>query len=716
MTLTRRNILSTLLALLACTAIHAVPAKRGVQRTLTLSDGSTVSAQLVGDEFGHYWAAADGKAYQMIGDDTHYTEVQPQAVSSRALARRSAANARRSARMAPQRAAGTRYHGEKKGIIILVSFTNTAFKTSADYMRRVANEENFSDGRFRGSMYDYFNAQSEGQFQLTFDVVGPYTVSEKSSYYGANDSEGNDKYAATMVIEALKLADDDVNFADYDWDGDGEVDQVYVIYAGKGEADGGAANTIWPHEWMLSEAKEYGDGTGVQTLDGVRIDTYACGGELNGSSGQLAGIGTMCHEFSHCLGYPDFYDIDYSGGQGMFDWDLMDDGSYNEDGYLPAGYTGYERWVAGWKEPIVLEKDTEVEAMMSLQDGGDTYIIYNGGNSNEYYMLENRQKTGWDAGIPGEGLLIVHVDYQRRAWAENTVNDTPSHQRMTWVAADNNYQYTTYSGTRYYSFSGAANDPFPYGRVNAFNSTTTPAATFYNKNSDGTYFMDSSVEDIRRNADGTVAFTFKAASTVKPPVSGGSNRFKMLTTTEDMTSGMRCIIACGSNESAAGRLVGDTYLSSVEVLINGDVIFANSDVAVFIAQQQPTGGWTLLNEDTNEYLYAYSAKKLGYSSTPFTWSLEQGTNGVIVKADGKGTMLYNVNSPRFNTYTSSPTKSMIQACVYMVYDSDISTIISSDMTRIATQSNNVYTIDGRRLGATPAKKGVYIVNGKKAVF
>jgi len=506
--------------LLSAVVINAVPVKPGLKRVLTLSDGTKVSAVLLGDEHGHYWQGSDGNAYQIVGEDETVQRVDVQQVRRRAAIRRDASNQRRGRRLAPRKVGKvSNYTGQKKGLIILVNFLKTEFKplnTNALY-QRIANEKDFSYGSFEGSMYDYFYDQSEGRFELTFDVVGPVQVSNIASYYGANDSEGNDKYPAKMVIEALKLANSQVNYSDYDWDGDGEVDQVYVVYAGKGEANGGGANTIWPHEWTLSEAAYYGDGSGAQTLDGVRIDTYACGSELN-ESGSIDGIGTMCHEFSHCLGYPDFYDIDYSGGQGMFEWDLMDTGSYNGGGYLPAGYTSYERWVAGWREPIELTSTQAVTNMKALQEGGDSYIIYNQGNRNEYFLLENRQKTRWDAEVPGSGLLILHVDYDESIWAYNQPNDDPSHQRMTWIAADNEYQYTTYQGEKYYTTDGAAKDPFPYGSVNSFGKTTTPAAKFYNKNSNSTYYLDSSIENITQNSDGTVSFKFKAASNVPKPV------------------------------------------------------------------------------------------------------------------------------------------------------------------------------------------------------
>ena len=138
-------------------------------------------------------------------------------------------------------------------------------------------------------MCDYFKAQSAGQFELDFDVIGPVTMSNTYSYYGGNDRSGNDKYPGKMGREACTAIKDSVNFSDYDWDGDGNVDQVFVLYAGQGEADSGIENTIWPHEWQLSSS-DYG---GSLTLDNVTIDTYACSNELTSNS-TIEGIGTIC--------------------------------------------------------------------------------------------------------------------------------------------------------------------------------------------------------------------------------------------------------------------------------------------------------------------------------------------------------------------------------------------------------------------------------------
>ena len=636
-----------LLALMMISA-YAVPAKRGVTRLITLTDGTTVSARLVGDEHGHYWLAADGKAYQAVGDAGTFCEVDAAQVRNKAKVRRSQSNSRRVKRLAPRRVGVVNsFTGEKKGLIILVNFKDTKFKNAHNnaLYQRIANEEDFKYDKFVGSVYDYFRAQSDGQFLLNFDVLGPVEVSREQAYYGKNDKHGSDLYAATMVIEALKLIDEDVNFADYDWDGDDEVDQVYVIYAGKGEADGGDDDTIWPHEYTLDNAHYYGDGEGSQTLDGVKIDTYACGSELNGS-GTIAGIGTLCHEFSHCLGYPDFYDTDYSGGQGMGYWDLMDSGSYNDDGYQPAGYTSYERWVAGWKTPTELSADTTVTDMKALQEGGECFIIYNSGNPDEYFLLENRQKTGWDESLPGKGLLILHVDYDATAWEYNQPNDDPNHQRMTWIPADNEYQYSIYQGTKYYKEEGMATDTYPYGLKNSFSRSTTPAAKFYNKTTNGSYYLDAGVMDIQQNSDGTIAFSFTGNDSGG---TGDASIFKLVKNVSDLVDGARCIIACGTKEKAAGEM-DNNVLPAVDVTIQDNQITDNGELLVLTLVKK-TSGYAFVNEEGN-YLYSTTTRKLSYSSLEKTWTLSNGSKGVIMTFGSNGTIQYNSRFPRFTTYSS----------------------------------------------------------------
>lgn len=512
----KRVYIIILLLTFITTGIFAIPAKPGQWRMITLADGTRIKVVLKGDEHAHYMEDSLGNAYQRVEEMSYFQMIDKDDIVARSRTLNTAQRLRRDARMAKSAKGRGGLTGEKRGLIIMVEFSDKSFWENHDkaYYERVANEKDFhhEDG-FQGSIYDYFYAQSEGLFQLTFDIVGPVKLEKTYAYYGANDRNGEDKNDGEFAYDAISAAKDSVDFTKYDWDGDGEVDQVFLLFAGPGEANGGDANTIWPHEWNLKEAYNR-----TITSNGVVINTYACSCELQPdeitSSGRVTswkidGIGTACHEFSHCLGYPDFYDTRTNAvGQGMGYWDLMDSGAYNGDGFLPAGYTSYERWVAGWKEPIILSEPTTVSDMKALSEGGDSYIMYNDGNENEYYLLENRQLTHWDEAIPGKGLLIIHVDYDAKAWENNTVNNVTNRQRMTWMAADNYYQFFLYQGVRYYEFSGMTTDTYPYKNNNSFGNTTAPAAMLYNTNTDGKKYLNKKVYDITQNEDGSISFSF----------------------------------------------------------------------------------------------------------------------------------------------------------------------------------------------------------------
>ena len=511
----------------ATVAVLAVPARRGTWRTLRLADGTEVRAQLVGDERGHCWVAEDGTKYAPEGETGRYAPVTRVCPTRKAAPRRTSSGKARVRRSAAQRR--TAYRGTKRGLVILAQFSDYAFATGHDIVlyANILNKEGYTDSNgFRGSVRDYFKAQSGGVFDLQFDVVGPVTLSKKQNYYGKNDSRTDDDlHAAEMVIEACKLADAaGTDFSRYDWDGDGEVDQVYVVYAGMGEADGGEAYTIWPHEYDLESAKYYGDGTGPLRLDGVKVNTYACGSELDGSS-HIEGIGTFCHEFSHCLGYPDMYDTEYAGNFGMSDFDLMDMGSYNGNGFQPAGYSSYEKWVAGWLTPTVLaDEEVTVTDLKPMSEGGEAFVIYNRAHPDEYYLVENRQKTNWDSQLPARGLMVIHVDYNELCWEWNMVNTVidyeqeygkdyagikNDHQRLTIIHADNNddSQYWRPKGG-YYSRQTLSTDLYPYARRDSLTNESAPAATLYNDNTDGTKLMNIRLTAITQNSDGTMSFRY----------------------------------------------------------------------------------------------------------------------------------------------------------------------------------------------------------------
>lgn len=493
----------------------AVPAKPGVWRTISLTDGTQVKVQLVGDEFMHYYQSEDGTRYLYDAASATYQVYSDSQFSNfrrKTVARRAKANNRRAVR---RKANVTNiFQGTKKGLIILAQFTDSKFQSGHDraLYNKIANAENYTDNGFRGSVKDYFKAQSAGQFELDFDVVGICPLKNPCSYYGGNDAyTGNDLRAGEMVAEACQwAATQGVDFSKYDWDGDGEVDQVFVLYAGKGEANGGAVSTVWPHEYALS----YSDYGKSLSFNGVIVDTYACSAELNDRD-QLDGIGTFCHEFSHCMGFPDLYDTGYSGWFGMGYYDLMSAGNYNGDGKCPAGYSAYEKHECGWltyQDVTHIDEALNVTGLKAISDGGSAYVIKNKAHEDEYYIIENRQNTGWDAYLPSEGVMITHVDYDAYIWWNNMPNTKGNYYDENKNVYYNDHQrLTIFRAGRSTSDYGVASDLYPYNTKNSLTAESNPAATLYNKNSDGIKYMLVDITDISVASDGTASLTFSKA-------------------------------------------------------------------------------------------------------------------------------------------------------------------------------------------------------------
>lgn len=501
-------------------AANAVPAKK-LQKVITLTNGTQVSVELRGDEYLSWWEGTDGTAYRATADENVFEAFDLEAQKPAAAARRARAEQGRVARLArvknslkgaddKMRGLGgdhITYKGVKKGLVVLVDFKNKKFADGHDleYYKNVINGKDFSDEEegYVGSVRDYFLAQSNGQFELDFDVVGPVTMSKNYGYYGNDGAYQKDEKVYEMIKEACDGIQDKVNLKDYDWDGDGEADQVFFLYAGLGQASGGSPGTIWPHE---SELRYWP--CGVLSYSTGKINTYACANELQpetqGSSRYIsAGIGTICHEFSHCLGFADMYDTTGGGGYGMSVFDVMDQGSYNGNGFVPCNYTAFERIYAGWVEAIELESPATVKDMKSVSDYGRPFIMYNYKNTNEYFLMENRQNTGWDKGLYGSnGLLIVHVNYVPSRWANNSVNSSAEKiQCCTVVNADGSRENTQYS---------LQGDLYPYEvkgvtMNDEFTDESEPAAKLYTKNSDNSYALGIPITQIKRSK-GSVSF------------------------------------------------------------------------------------------------------------------------------------------------------------------------------------------------------------------
>lgn len=516
-------ILNALLCLVL--SVWAVPAKRGVWCSLSLVDGTEVMAQLVGDEFLHYYVSEDGTKYVQDESTGLYRKMTDEVTAQRRAAVRRAQAQGRQKRMLRKAQASNVFQGTKKGLIILVQFTDSKFKSGHDLAlyERIANDENYSGNNFRGSIKDYFKAQSHGLFELDFDVAGICQLQHPYAYYGRNNSEEEDVKPGEMVAEACLWAHEQgFDFSKYDWNGDGEVDQVFVLYAGHGEASYKDANTVWPHMFYLS-ASDYGK---PLSLDGVTVDTYACSSELNGD-GNLDGIGTFCHEFSHCMGFPDLYDTSYAGWFGMGDFDLMCSGSYNGDSKCPAGYSAYEKAECDWltlKDMTNIEQETSIAGVQSMSADGDAYVIKNKGHEDEYYILENRQKTGWDSYLPASGLMITHVDYDADIWDWNMPNTSGKYEDANGNTKTNDHQrLTIFRAGKSTDEYGDASDLYPYGSNNSLTATSSPAATLHNTNSDGSNYMHIDINNIAVKS-GKASFTLsnRNAGTDTPVIPSGS--------------------------------------------------------------------------------------------------------------------------------------------------------------------------------------------------
>ena len=451
----------SLTILLLTLSTFAVPAYRGWQ-TKSQPDGTTLQVRLIGDEFHHYWQDQAGNVVKC--DSLGYWRVVESQPTPATIKARRQASAMLQSR--PKKAVGS-VNLAPRGLVILVNFSNSKFANNQAAMNELMNSDNYTYNGATGSVRQFFSDQSEGQYTPQFDVVGPVTLPNNMAHYGGNDAYGDDKLPGDMVIEACSIANalHNVNFTQYDNDSDGKVDFVYIIYAGKGEADGGADETIWPHNWSISGAYYYKYCTYAENkrnFDGKTIDNYACSGEIDGQTGKRAGIGTIVHEYSHVIGLPDLYDIDY--GQNYENeatpgaWHVMDGGSYNNDGNTPPNYSIYDKYFLGWKTPTNLGATAQNLSLKAAgTDGYNAYQITTSGNSllaatntDPVYYIENRQQSGWDAHVPGHGLVIWKLMYNQSVWNDNAPNATPGTIRYAVVSASG---ATTKIGT--------AADPFP---------------------------------------------------------------------------------------------------------------------------------------------------------------------------------------------------------------------------------------------------------------
>ncbi len=427
------------------TAFGGAYASKAVPRSfeVTLADGSRRTVRLVGDERFSFYASSrgelvvrEGAAWRLATDDEQ-TAAKDNLRRANAMRANEEINANRP----------FPHTGSPRALVIMVNFSDREFIYSREDIDRIFNSSDYdatSGYHSYSSVAQYMNDCSFGQYRPQFDIIGPYTLDGTVAYYGSN-SNGKDSNCQKMVAEACRAADGDVNFADYDSDGDGYADLVYIVYAGYGENWGGSSDYLWPKSGIGS----------FGTYDGVKVYRYGIVQELAGYEGLvgndgnpiLNGIGVLCHEFCHTLGLCDIYptatwsDTSLYDNQGMEMWDLMDNGDNNYNGFAPTPLTAWQRERLGWMEIETLTEPADV-VVEPIDYGGKAYRIANDNDAtgNEYYIVEsipNGPGTGWYRRMRGNGMLVTHVNYDNAAFSNFTSpNNVQGKPRFTVLPAD----------------------------------------------------------------------------------------------------------------------------------------------------------------------------------------------------------------------------------------------------------------------------------------
>lgn len=408
--------------------------------------------------------------------------------------------------------------GSPRSLVILVDFLNKSFsmENPQDFYHRMMNDEEFNDYDATGSAGKYLRNNSRGLFSPIFDVIGPVTLPQNYQFYGENIIKHNDEVGdylddscpfrmLTDACEILKLQGFD--FSPYDYNQDGEIDNIYLFYAGFGEADGGAPATVWPHSGNILEIPEVENPV---MLNGLILNHYACSNELKTMTGKPDGFGTFIHEFSHILGFPDLYPLNGGTTTSPDDWDVMDTGCYLNNSYTPPNYSTFELYAFGWIDPIEITEEGVYELPWLHSEEGKAYIIHvaDKDKPDEFFIFENRQQKDEDTFLPGHGMLVWHIDFNQDIWDSNSINSDDKHPCMRIIEADNltgHYEIREEPGKYPELVYNTENegDTFP-GTTNntSFTSSSTPAFLDWNNNPTG-----FDITDIKEDEQGLITFT-----------------------------------------------------------------------------------------------------------------------------------------------------------------------------------------------------------------
>ncbi|MBR5349767.1 MAG: M6 family metalloprotease domain-containing protein [Prevotella sp.] len=782
-----RKIILTLMLLSCICMAKAIPADPTPIR-VTQPDGSIVTIQLHGDEWLHFTTTTDGYtvvtdergyyvyaqlqdgkllptnviAHDADGRDVNETDylshvkkyLTPQMDETTAETKK---KVRAMQRQALQKRKAAQYDYNKfRGLIILVEFNDRQFSRSdyKDLINDMVNKENYTgftdtDGKFQtytGSVRDYFHDNSNGVFNPEFDVVGPVTVD-----YSQED--GN-KYSYSIMKAAVQAADSLVDYSLYDRDNDGTMDMVYFIFAGTASSsDPDHPNRLWPHRSIINNVK----------CDGVWIKDYACSTEFIYSEkyNMLDGIGTFCHEFSHVLGLPDFYDTDGddSGGRSHDpgDWSVMAGGCYHNNGRTPCAYSLYERMATGFTEPMVI--NTKGHYTLEQIGTSNTGYRIDSPVEGEYFLLENRQKDyKWDKYLANSGMLVFRVDRSDMTpWNNNSVNDNP--ERMFYELLRAGGVEKAYTNPDY--------DPFPgKGEVTTLSNETSPAHLRTHDGQDTPWVIHHIAEANGEISFDVSAFTYATNTDLKVtsidilggPYAGSQQLVNV--TVESYKDDYHPLYLFASKTDDMGTAV---YATGADIKVN------SSEVVTFYFKPEETGTWNLwvctdsegkniVGQTTEEITDIPTEEALLKSSNV---KLSPGTTTTLtLTINNKGNVAYHreitaylnifdeTSSTRIQTVNTRPLKiapgdSIVQTITFegleegMEYritgyyyrthnenkrtplvSQEFTVPTSSGIKEVITETDKApwYTVDGWRLADKPRKPGLYIHRGKKVVI
>ena len=353
------------------------------------------------------------------------------------------------------------------------------------------------DQNSSGTMKEYYTEISYGNFILDGQTYGWYE-SNFSQSQAVNQVKG-------YVANVAALADSDFNYGLYDNDGpdnipnsgddDGYVDGIVVVYPGCLDGE----NNIWAHQSSLGNSQYI---TNDLTPNGqnIIVDTYMVCPELSAGAGQscdtdlIFQMGTFAHEFGHVLGLPDLYDRDESDGnsEGVGEWCLMASANWlGSNGDTPGHMSAWCKIELGWMEPTIagsFENDISINQLAThphaIKVWEDDY------RTNRYFLIENRQKVGFDSDLNGSGLLIYHVNESRgwgsNAWSFGPINDDENNKFIDVESADGYLDLDNEINR------GDDGDPFPGTSNNfSFDNNSNPSS----KRNDG-FITDIIVNNI----------------------------------------------------------------------------------------------------------------------------------------------------------------------------------------------------------------------------